>query len=344
MDSLLIGLKEHENEEVARWQAARGGRAWGAVSGLAGLRVFEEFQPEVVAIATILPDIDSVRLARILLASRPDLRLVFVGAHHFEAGYFSRIEGLEKARYAHRPLHPGEDLGLPAAPLPSDGGPDDGPVSSESLSALFGRWLVTQETGAVYAGSGAARRVVYFNDGRPCYATSMIAAETLGHMLLAAGRISRVEFDWARNLQAVQGVLQGEALTKIGVLSEAELDAALREQILRKIVAMFTMTGETWHAERWDRRLRALPDLGFNAFEVLIAAADAAGPSFEGDVVRLAPSLSESVLDEARSALGETAMSALASGCSIATLSAVLGTRDRAMACATALRGAGFLA
>ena len=47
MQVLAIGLKEQENEELGRWQETRGFKAWFAATALAGLRVFEEFEPDV---------------------------------------------------------------------------------------------------------------------------------------------------------------------------------------------------------------------------------------------------------------------------------------------------------
>ncbi len=270
MDILLVGLKDLENEEIARWVMARGGRVWNATTALSALRVYEEFEPGTVVLNTLLPDMDSVRLARTLHACNADLRIIFVGAHQIEARYFETIDGLGNVRYAHRPVDPAAALDLEPTESELHGTPLQGEITSPVLISLFVTLLRDGNSGALYAGTGPNRRVIYFDHGRPIWASSTIASETLGQMLLASGRISRVEFDWTRNIQAREGVLQGTALTRIGVLNESELEDLLRAQIEEKILALFTMGNAQWHFERWDRSMRQIRGYDFNGARILL--------------------------------------------------------------------------
>jgi CheY-like chemotaxis protein len=344
---LAIGLKEQENEELERWQETRGFKAWVAATALAGLRVFEEFEPDVVILATILSDMDSVRLARTFQAWKPSLRIVFVGAHRIEASYFSSIDGLPGVQFTNRPLDPEVALSLPARAQVIDGVAMRGALSVSALGAFFASARRNELHGALYAGADLHRRVVYFDSGVPSYASSMVASETLGQMLLRSGRITRVEFDWVRNLQAVKGILQGVALTKIGVLNESELDSLLRSQMSEKMYLLAAMEGEPWHFETWTHPLRHPQRYAFNPVQVLVEGATRANSfrSLDADQsLRLAELHADPVLDAFTECVSTPVLNALQGGASAQQLAPLTDGIERARAIVGVARSMGLAA
>src|SRR5690606_41164005 len=75
-------------------------------------------------------------------------------------------------------------------------------------------------------------------DHRPLHSfpTRRSSDLNFGQFLLRRDVITEVEYQWARRLQEQEGVRQGEALVKIGVLSRRALYRLLRAQIRQKIV------------------------------------------------------------------------------------------------------------
>ena len=385
MQVLAIGLKEQENEELERWQETRGFKAWVAATALAGLRVFEEFEPDVVILATILSDMDSVRLARTFQAWKPSLRIVFVGAHRIEASYFSSIDGLPGVQFTNRPLDPEVALSLPARAQVIDGVAMRGALSVSALGAFFASARRNELHGALYAGADLHRRaevaertrlhleqvlaellrsvredervhdlvhdlhrrVVYFDSGVPSYASSMVASETLGQMLLRSGRITRVEFDWVRNLQAVKGILQGVALTKIGVLNESELDSLLRSQMSEKMYLLAAMEGEPWHFETWTHPLRHPQRYAFNPVQLLVEGATRANSfrSLDADQsLTLAELHADPVLDAFTECVSTPVLNALQGGASAQQLAPLTDGIERARAIVGVARSMGLAA
>lgn len=317
MNVLLVGLKEVENEELGRWVLARGGRAWTAASGLAAMRVFEEVEPDVLVTSTLLPDLDAVRLARTLQASRASLRTVFIGVHRIEEAYHASLDGFHDLAFAHRPLDPEVVFSLRTPDANLDGVVLRGEVDAASMVRLFCAALRHVVSGALYAGEGPNRRVIYFREGRPFYAASTIPSENFGQMLLAAGRITREQFDWARALQAREGILQGVALTQIGVLKESEVDDHLQQHILDKIHALFAMEGAAWHFEVWDRPLRPIQGFRYNTFAVLLDGCRACGAFADLDAetrIRLTGVDEDPVYREVATMLGANTLAMLQAG------------------------------
>src|SRR5690606_12118325 len=110
-------------------------------------------------------------------------------------------------------------------------------VDPFGLIGVFSQLATARATGRLELDrENGVWRHIYFIDGRPVYAASELLSENFGQILLRRGVITEVEYQWARRLQEQEGVRQGEALVKIGVLSRRALYRLLRAQIRQKIV------------------------------------------------------------------------------------------------------------
>lgn len=238
---LFVGLPESERSWLKSWCTTQGFRAWFAQNALAALRVFDEFEATRVVIDTLLDDSDALRLAQILQAASPALDIVFLGNQSVESAYYDAAPGLTNAAFAHRPLEPEALVGVQAEPSTfAPGLIDRGSVDAVGLARVLFRCLEHRTTGTLYLGDAGQRRVVHLRDGAPVYVESRIASENFGRLLVEWGLATRVEIDWAQSMQLSEGIRQGEALVKIGVLDEDKVVGYLHRQYVTKLTRAFT--------------------------------------------------------------------------------------------------------
>ncbi|MFT6399882.1 MAG: hypothetical protein ACJAYU_004652 [Bradymonadia bacterium] len=238
---LLVGLRVAEREQFTHWAERNDVEVWFAGSTLEALRVFDEVRPTHLIVDTLVSG-SGEQLARVVTAATRGVKVVFISNHNVEAAYYSRPDGLPNASHAFRPIDPEEIAGRVGIIPDTVGGiATRGDVSFEGLSDLFLAVFKQRGRGLLYLGTGAFRKVVYFHDGRPSYATSMALDENFGRYLLRRGVINRVEFEWARKLQMREGIRQGDALVKIGVLTTTTLDEYLRDQVRMKLLNAFKL-------------------------------------------------------------------------------------------------------
>lgn len=253
---LFVGVRDDERSWLKSWFTARGARAWFADRALSAMRVFEELEPDLVVIDTLLDDADPVRIARVFTAARPSCRVTFVGNHEVEHAYFSDVAALPGAGFAFRPLDAETFVGASNEPSALVG------VAARDQADGFGlaRVLFACErnafTGCLYVGEGASRRVVHWREGAPIFVESMIPSENFGRLLMEWDIISRVEFEWARNLQLAEGIRQGEALIKIGVLTPESLQTHLRRQFGAKLANALQIAPLPYRIESGTARVR----------------------------------------------------------------------------------------
>lgn len=274
---LLVGLTPPEQEEFQHWAQRNGVDTWFAGCALEALRVFDDVRPTHMVVDTLLAKASCDQLAKVVATACPGVEIIFVSNHNVEAAYYSSRPDLPRSRHCFRPIDP-EDLAGRSGAVDADvlGVPTRGKVSVERLAELFLAAFESRTSGALYLGTGAMRKVLYFDHGRPSYATSTVLDENFGHFLLRQGVISRLEFDWARKLQMREGVRQGDALVKIGVLNARRLEELLRDQVKMKILNAFKLEGIPY-------RFDACPTVpcrrryAFNVVDLLVEALQVRG-------------------------------------------------------------------
>lgn len=293
---LLVGLSVAEREQFAHWAERNGVEVWFAGSALEALRVFDEVRPTRLIVDTLVSG-SGEQLARVVAASTRGIRIIFISNHNVEAAYYSNPEGLPNASHAFRPIDP-EELAGRSGEVPDEirGIPTRGDVSFDRLTELFLSIFRTRGRGLLYLGSGAIRKVIYFHDGRPSYATSMALDENFGRYLLRRGVINRVEFEWARKLQMREGIRQGDALVKIGVLTPTTLDEYLRDQVRMKLLNAFKLEHIAY---RYEPCLTLPGQLryDFNVVSLLMDAAAHCGIVKEAEPDRTSDELWEALSD-----------------------------------------------
>jgi CheY-like chemotaxis protein/tetratricopeptide (TPR) repeat protein len=94
------------------------------------------------------------------------------------------------------------------------------------------------------------RKWIEFRDGYPVSVHSNLVRETLGHLLVRTGRITRAMLDESRRHMEENDRRQGEILVAMEVLSEEDVGAALRDQADEKLFEIFSWPAGRFKFER----------------------------------------------------------------------------------------------
>ncbi|MGH0033174.1 MAG: response regulator [Myxococcota bacterium] len=112
-------------------------------------------------------------------------------------------------------------------------------------------------SGVLQIASEKKRKWIQLRDGYPVAVRSNLVRETLGHLLVRTGRITRTVLEESRRQMEVGDRRQGEILVAMEVLSEEEITAALKEQADEKLFEIFSWTSGEFQFERGARLQRA---------------------------------------------------------------------------------------
>jgi DNA-binding NarL/FixJ family response regulator len=130
------------------------------------------------------------------------------------------------------------------APAPPQAAPSlPGDLADEDVASLFARLAREQLTGRVVFRSGDAQKTVCFDEGRPVFASSSLARDRMGELLVREGKITRDQVGRARDVLTQSGRRMGEILVDIGFLKRRELLPAVRRHLEDIIYSLFA----------WDR-------------------------------------------------------------------------------------------
>ena len=112
-------------------------------------------------------------------------------------------------------------------------------------------------TGVLQLASAKKRKWIQLREGYPVAVRSNLVRETLGHLLVRTGRITRTVLEESRRQMELEERRQGEILVAMEVLSEDEVAALLREQAEEKLFEVFSWTSGEFRFERASRLQRA---------------------------------------------------------------------------------------
>lgn len=109
--------------------------------------------------------------------------------------------------------------------------------------ALIARMFVTDFTGRVVFHAERAEKVIHFEGGRPVFASSNLARDRMGELLVREGKITREQHDRCQDQVRDTGRRMGEILVDRGYLKRRELLPAVRRHVEDIIYSLFA----------WDR-------------------------------------------------------------------------------------------
>ena len=149
--------------------------------------------------------------------------------------------------------------------------PAFGDLHEWSLGDLLLQCFEQSWTGKVELEHGGTSKTVFVEQGTPVYCSSNIYSENFGQMLLRQNVITEVEYEWARKIQLREGIRQGEALVKIGVLNSRSLHDHLQAQIREKLINAFAWDSGTFRLIDDATFLDHTTRFSFNAVDIMVS-------------------------------------------------------------------------
>lgn len=163
-----------------------------------------------------------------------------------------------EARAAHRVMNVGEIRDPVTSPGSWDthvrerGLPDTGEIvrGVSDAAVLLARMFATQSTGRVIfkrvTGNTAAgeaprdvEKVVFFDQGRPVFASSSETRDRMGELLVREGKITASQYERCQTVVAESGRRMGEILVDFGYLKRRELLPAVRRHVEDIVYSLF---------------------------------------------------------------------------------------------------------
>jgi hypothetical protein len=106
------------------------------------------------------------------------------------------------------------------------------------LAALFNRG----HTGRIGFQRDETHKVIYYESGRPVFATSSLPHDRMGDLLFREGKITRAQHRKSREVVADSGRRMGEILVEEGFLKPRELMPAVRRHVEDIFYSLFSWT------------------------------------------------------------------------------------------------------
>ena len=246
---------------------------WQGVHPADFFTALEKATPFSLLCARTASNADALHLVRILRNSGHRFPVYILCDSNLEADYYSAQHILAPISGLAGPVSPLlAKLALSAAraSVMETLMPGEGCLDEMGLAKLLLALYAPRATGVLRLSRESTSRAIFIVDGSPTYAESNLLSENFGQFLRARGVIGDVEYKWAQKLQEREGIRQGEALVKIGVLTQKGLFNLLKEQIRAKILNAF-VTGQThYRFEALEAGQHPATRFDFRLFEVLV--------------------------------------------------------------------------
>ncbi len=269
----IIHLEDRaRSEAAARWVSEAGFEAQ-IVESARGLgAACEGSPPAVIVVEGPLSGASAVEAVRWLRLGGVRCPAVFVCGSGIEGRALAQVQGVApfaacgsfEAKALSRVVGAAGRASAPG-PLPSSGS-----LEEIGLEELLAACCAAGFTGLLELERVGTTKTIYLDRGQPVYCSSSIFSENFGQMLLRKGLITEIEYNWARKIQQREGIRQGEALVKIGVLSHETLFLQLREQIREKMINAFAWADGQWSLQAGEEPLHRVTRFWFNPVELLV--------------------------------------------------------------------------
>src|SRR5256885_13007205 len=94
-------------------------------------------------------------------------------------------------------------------------------------------------TGRVGFRKDAVEKIVYFDQGRPVFASSNEPGDRMGELLVREGKITATQYERCQSHVAASGRRMGEILVDFGYLKRRELLPAVRRHVEDIVYSLF---------------------------------------------------------------------------------------------------------
>lgn len=131
--------------------------------------------------------------------------------------------------------------------------PDTGEISRgvSDAAMLLAKMFAQASTGRITfrtdAAAGGAEKVVFFDQGRPVFASSSEPRDRMGELLVREGKITAAQYERCQAVVAESGRRMGEILVDFGYLKRRELLPAVRRHVEDIVYSLFQWDRGTYH-------------------------------------------------------------------------------------------------
>ena len=116
----------------------------------------------------------------------------------------------------------------------------EGEIAEHPVPALLNYLFDQEASGRLVLVQEGVNKTVYCIAGVPANVDSSLRDETLGRFLVKQGKITEDDYQRSVELMMGEGIQQGAALVKLGLLAPKELYKTVKEQNLQKLLTAFS--------------------------------------------------------------------------------------------------------
>ena len=127
--------------------------------------------------------------------------------------------------------------------------PDTGEIvrGLSDAAMLLAKMFAQASTGRIGFRVGEVERVVFFDQGRPVFASSSEPRDRMGELLVREGKITAAQYERCQVVAVESGRRMGEILVDFGYLKRRELLPAVRRHVEDILYSLFGMDRGTYH-------------------------------------------------------------------------------------------------
>lgn len=140
---------------------------------------------------------------------------------------------------------------------------DNGPFVEVPFIQLIGALFARGAVGVLRLMRFKNEKEVFFLNGIPVYVRSNLSTEALGNILLKKGMLKREDRDMARDMMMRDKIREGEALIKMGKITEDQLYEHLALQMNEMVMSCLE-----WKSGRYEFESRDIDDDPIELFDV----------------------------------------------------------------------------
>ena len=115
-----------------------------------------------------------------------------------------------------------------------------GELTLHPVPVLLNYLYDQRETGRLVMVQEGVNKTIYIIEGKPVNVDSSLRDETLGRYLVKLGKISEEAYQKSLELMMNEGIQQGAALVKLGLLGPKELYRVVKDQSIQKLLTAFS--------------------------------------------------------------------------------------------------------
>jgi CheY-like chemotaxis protein/curved DNA-binding protein CbpA len=216
----------------------------------AALEDLEKHDFALALLDILLPGTNGLQLCRKLrgLPKTSELPIIMMTAFYKQADHIRDArEQYGATDYLLKPfplktLHEKIDalLGTPTSAPNTDRLSIEGNLSETFFARILHNLYSLRATGLLHLENNDLKKVVYIRNGYPIFVRSNLVREFLGQRLVRTGILSDEDLEESLKAAKQQGQKHGMVLIEMGLLTPHQLNDALRNQVLEKLLDIFS--------------------------------------------------------------------------------------------------------